>query len=265
MTPRRLLLRSLRHHRGIFLAVALGVAVGTAVLAGALIVGDSVRGSLRSLTLDRLGKIDHALVADRYFREGLADDLTASQSFSPAFDKAVPGILLRGSVEAAESGSRASSVNLIGTDERFWSLFADPEKLPGPREVLINESLAREVGAGVGDAVLLRFQTDTLVPSESVMGRKSDNVRTLRLTVIAVLENRGAGRFGLSPSQQLPYNAFVSLRALQRAVEQPGRANALFVSERAGAEAPRPSSGDGTTALAGILHEKLQLADLNLE
>jgi ABC-type antimicrobial peptide transport system permease subunit len=117
----------------------------------------------------------------------------------------------------------------------------------------------------VGDAVLLRFQTDTLVPSESVMGRKSDNVRTLRLTVIAVLENRGAGRFGLSPSQQLPYNAFVSLRALQRAVEQPGRANALFVSERAGAEAPRPSSGDGTTALAGILHEKLQLADLNLE
>jgi ABC-type antimicrobial peptide transport system permease subunit len=117
----------------------------------------------------------------------------------------------------------------------------------------------------VGDAVLLRFQTDTLVPSESVMGRKSDNVRTLRLTVIAVLENRGAGRFGLSPSQQLPYNAFVSLRALQRAVEQPGRANALFVSEGAGGEAPRPSSGNGTTALAGILHEKLQLADLNLE
>lgn len=266
MTPRRLLLRSLRHHRGILLAVALGVAVGTAVLAGALIVGDSVRGSLRSLTLDRLGKIDHALVADRYFRENLADDLAASERFSAAFDKAAPAIVLRGSVEAAESGSRASSVNLIGADERFWSLFSPPETLPGPREVLINESLAREIGGGVGDAVLLRFQTDTLIPTESVMGRKNENVRTLRLTLIGVLENRGAGRFGLSPSQQLPFNAFVSLRALQRAAEQPGRVNALFVSEnaqRGTASTSLPESG--ATPLAGILHEKLQLADLNLE
>ena len=265
MNPHRLLLRSLRHHRGIFLAVALGVAVGTAVLAGALIVGDSVRGSLHDLTLDRLGKIDDALVADRFFREGLADDLAASGHFSPAFDKAVPAILLRGAVEAAATRSRASAVNVVGADERFWSLFTPPAKLPGPREVLINESLAHEIGAKPGDAVLLRFQTDTLVPSESVMGRKSDNVRVLRLTVAAVLENRGAGRFGLSPSQQLPYNAFVSLRALQRAVEQPDRANALFVSESTANGKPPASSGDAATTLAGILHEKLQLADLNLE
>jgi len=266
MTPRRLLVRSLRHHRGILLAVALGVAVGTAVLAGALIVGDSVRGSLRSLTLGRLGKIDHALVADRYFRGNLADDLAASERFSSAFDSVASTILLRGSVEAAESGSRASSVSLIGADERFWLLFAPPESLPGPREVLINESLAREVGAGVGDAVLLRFQTDTLIPSESVMGRKSENVRTLRLTVSGVLENRGAGRFGLSPSQQLPFNAFVSLRALQRAAEQPGRVNALFVSESTSdGEAPASSPENSTALLAGILNEKLQLADLNLE
>jgi ABC-type lipoprotein release transport system permease subunit len=264
MTPRRLLLRSLRHHRGVFLAVALGVAVGTAVLAGALIVGDSVRGSLRGLTLDRLGEIDHALVADRYFREALADNLAESGRFPAAFDKAAPALLLRGSVEAAESGSRASSVSLIGADERFWSLFTAPESLPGPRDVLINESLAREVGAAVGDAVLLRFQTDTLIPSESVMGRKNENVRTLRLTVSGVLENRGAGRFGLSPSQQLPYNAFVSLSALQRAVEQPGRVNALFVSENNSAgELLTPASG--AAALGAILDEELQLADLNLE
>jgi ABC-type lipoprotein release transport system permease subunit len=263
MTPRRLLRRSLRYHRGIFFAVALGVAVGTAVLAGALVVGDSVRGSLRDLTLDRLGKIDHALVADRYFREALAEELTTSERFAPQFGQAVPALLLRGSVEAAESGSRASSVSLIGADERFWSLFTPPDNLPGPREVVINESLAHEIGAGVGDAVLMRFQTDTLVPSESVMGRKSDNVRTLRLTVAAVLANRGAGRFGLSPSQQLPFNAFVSLRALQRAAEQAGRVNAMFVSESAAAETPAGESG--AASLAAILDEKLQLADLNLE
>ena len=264
MTPRRLLRRSLRYHRGIFLAVALGVAVGTAVLAGALVVGDSVRGSLRSLTLDRLGEIDHALVSDRYFREALAGEMAASEQFGQGYDKAAPALLLRGSVEAAESGSRASSISLIGADERFWSLFTPPDNLPGPREVLINESLAREIGAGVGDAVLVRFQTDTLVPSESVMGRKSDNVRTLRLTVAAVLANRGAGRFGLSPSQQLPFNAFVSLRALQRAVEHPDRVNALFVSESTPAK-EAAAAGGGASSLASILGEELQLADLNLE
>ncbi len=264
MNPRRLLQRSLRYHRGIFLAVALGVAVGTAVLAGALIVGDSVRGSLRDLTLDRLGKIDDALVGERFFREDLAGDLAASEQFSPAFDKAAPAILLRGAVEAAESHARASAVNLIAADERFWSLYATPEILPGPRDVLINESLAHEIGAKPGDAVLLRFQTDTLVPSESVMGRKSDNVRVLRMTVAAILANSGVGRFGLSPSQQLPFNAFVSLPALQRALEQSGRANALFVSENAANGQPR-ASNNAPTALAAMLHEKLQLADLNLE
>ena len=51
------------------LAVACGVAVGTAVLTGALLVGDSMRGSLRHLTLDRLGRIEEVLVADRFFRQ----------------------------------------------------------------------------------------------------------------------------------------------------------------------------------------------------
>ncbi len=43
------------------------MAVATAVLTGALMVGDSVRGSLRDLALERLGRVDHAMVATRFF------------------------------------------------------------------------------------------------------------------------------------------------------------------------------------------------------
>jgi len=50
--------RSLIHYWAINLAVALAVAVGGAVLIGSLLVGDSVRGSLRRLALERLGRID---------------------------------------------------------------------------------------------------------------------------------------------------------------------------------------------------------------
>jgi hypothetical protein len=166
MTPRRLLLRSLVYHRGIHLAVALGVAVGAAVLSGALLVGDSVRGSLRDLTLGRLGAIDHALVTERYFREALADDLAGATNFAYGFERAAPALFLRGAVENADTGARASRVSIHGVDERFWSFFPAPAPELGPREILINESLAREIGAVANATLLLRFQTATLIPSE---------------------------------------------------------------------------------------------------
>src|SRR5271154_3279746 len=73
MSPLRLILLSLRHFWRMNAAVACGVAVGTAVLTGALLVGDSMRGSLRDLVLGGLGNIDEVLVADHFFREQLAD------------------------------------------------------------------------------------------------------------------------------------------------------------------------------------------------
>ena len=55
MSSLRLILVSLLYHWRMNLAVACGVAVGTAVLTGALLVGDSMRGSLRRLTFDGSG------------------------------------------------------------------------------------------------------------------------------------------------------------------------------------------------------------------
>jgi putative ABC transport system permease protein len=64
-----LILRSLWHHARSHLGTFLGVAVGSAILTGALLVGDSVRGSLRDLALARLGKTEVALAGgDRFFR-----------------------------------------------------------------------------------------------------------------------------------------------------------------------------------------------------
>ena len=271
MTPGRLLRRSLRYHFGVHVAVALGVAVGTAVLAGALLVGDSVKGSLRGLALDRLGDIDHALVADRYFREALAEDLLTADRAYQSIEEAVPAIFIRGSAQNPDSGARASRVNIHGVDERFLRLFDPPVSPPGNRKVLLNEALAREIGVANGDALLLRFQTDTLVPSESVMGRKDDNVRALRLEVAAVVPDRGLGRFGLSPSQQLPSNVFLPLKTLQRALEQEERANAILTAGGVMSDvtADADTQAPGMIAvppedLNQLLHVALELDDLGL-
>ena len=196
MTSRRLLARSLLHFRAVHAAVAVGVGVGAAILAGALMVGSSVRGSLRGLTLDRLGAIDFAVVGERYFRESVRDALGGPGTASA-------GVLIRGSAEHASSGARASKVRIHGVDSNFWEFHETEPPAVGMREIAINRRLAGELGAAEGDDVLLRFHTDTLIPAESVMGRKADNVRLLRLRIVSILEDRGPGRFGLSPQQQL--------------------------------------------------------------
>src|SRR6188508_2680687 len=110
MTGLAIVWRSLWHHRQIHAAVALGVMAGTAVLTGALLVGDSVRGSLRHLTLDRLGRVDAALVVDRFFRAELAEELAKEPAFQRSFSEAVPVVLVEGTVEQPDSHRRANRV-----------------------------------------------------------------------------------------------------------------------------------------------------------
>src|SRR5579871_5240084 len=132
-----LLLRNLLYHWRGNLAVLLGTAVGTAVLTGALLVGDSLRGSLKALTLEQLGWVDQALVAGRFFRDKLADALPARE--------ACPAIFLQGSASGARDGNRARAV-VLGVDDRFWRTDLRQDDTAFWRhdaeEVVLNASLA---------------------------------------------------------------------------------------------------------------------------
>jgi putative ABC transport system permease protein len=221
------LLRTLAHYWRVNVAVALGAAVATAVLSGALLVGDSVRGSLRELTLDRLGSIDRALVAGRFFREELADDLAAA-----GLAGATPAITLRGSASTPDRGSRASQVAILGVDERFAALYGpgtelDLDKHEGQLSpsVILNEALARELAVAPGEAIVLHFGQFSEVPRETLMGETDphDVLGRIRLTVTQVIPDRGIGRFGIVPTQQIPLNALVELSQLQRALAVRGQ------------------------------------------
>src|SRR5271155_4382897 len=115
MSLLRLCLRNLVYHWRGNSAVILGVVVGTAVLTGALLVGDSLRGSLRDLALRRLGWIDEAMTAPRFFRAALAGEIHA--------DKVSPAILLQATAAtAAQPGAlprMARHVLVAGVDETF--------------------------------------------------------------------------------------------------------------------------------------------------
>ena len=258
----RLITVSLLYHWRTNLAVACGVAAGTAVLTGALLVGDSMRGSLRDLTLDRLGRIDEVLLADRFFRARLAEELASSGEFKTHFDQAVPAIMLRASLAGTdpEAPCRANRVNVLGCDERFWRLGSGgPSRPPGKREIVLNRPLADLLGVGVGQAVLVRLPRLGTIPADSPLGRKHETVRSLRLRVSAVILAKGLGRFGLRSSQQLPRNAYVSLDWLAERLGQPRHVNAILVSGKTASAVPSLES-------AGVLQCLLRpsLADYGI-
>src|SRR4051812_33074299 len=118
MSLLRLVLASLWFHRRTNLAVALAVMASTAVISGALVVGDSMQGSLRHLLLDQLGNIDEVLAGDRFFSPELATRLAAEPDFQRYFEQAVPAILLQGSLEHPRAGGalRAGRVTVLGCD-----------------------------------------------------------------------------------------------------------------------------------------------------
>ncbi len=224
MTPLRYILASLWHHRRVHLAVAAGVAVATAVIAGALLVGDSVRGSLRDLVLERLGNIDQVLVAEQPFRADLATELGA--------ERTAPLLLVPGSLAATnnESSRRATQLSIIGHTDAFWQLGAGAPPSPLSRnQMALSGSVAAELDVGVGDEVLLRVPLTGSMPAESVLGEKADTTTARRLVVSAILADKGLARFSLRPSQQPPRNVFLSLQTLQDLLGLVDRANAVAI------------------------------------
>lgn len=261
MSNWRFIFRSLAHHWRIHLAVALGVAAATAVLTGALLVGDSVRGSLRRLTLDRLGRIDEVLVTDRFFAAELVARLKATPGFRQHFSDTTPAILFpRGTAEKqkVKRSGLAAQVLIVGCGADFWELGDAqyrPGRMPKRDEIVLNAPLAEEIQARVGDEVVLRLPKSNQVPADSPLGRKSDRIRSLAgLRVIEIIPAESLGRFSLAASQTTSRNAYVAVETLQAALGQEGRVNAILV---AGQSLHRPPDAEAETALASALQPDL--------
>ncbi|HKE85900.1 MAG TPA: ABC transporter permease [Vicinamibacterales bacterium] len=254
----RLVLRGVTFYWRSHLAVVLGVATAVAVLAGALLVGDSVRGSLRDLVLGRLGKTDLVIGSTTFFRDQLATDLSTDAEFTKQFVRITPLVVAQALVTGQESGRTAGDVRVYGVDDRFWR-FHEVAGLTGPgdREAFVSPPLADRLATKEGDAILVRVQRPTDVPLETLHGRRENLGRTMRLTVRRVLPSSSLGEFSLEARQGDVYAVFVPLARMQRDLDVEGRVNATLVSSAAGA------SGSAA-ALEATLRRHTQIDDLGL-
>jgi putative ABC transport system permease protein len=273
--------RTIWHFHRLLAPVAVGVAVSSAVIVGALIVGDSMRGSLRHIAMDRIGSIDRFIVAPRWFSDGAMQPVGTMEGGWPKdFGWSLDGVLLFESVVAeyqirqgeAIDTRRATDMTLYGIDDTFWSFGTTaPRVMPEGQQLVFNQSLATQLGVQVGDKVTLKVSRLPVVPADSALGKREGETTALsRWEVIDIVPDTSMGRFSLRSDQRPVFNAFASKASLQSVLELDRKVNAI--AARWVGEGPAPSmlerasqgseaSSDATPLLRQL---SLSLEDLGL-
>lgn len=234
-----LIWRTLCYFRRSSFAVAAGVAVATAVLAGALMVGDSMTGSLSELVDQRLGRTDHLLHSPMFFPQSLSERLAAQNGgFAADFQNASSAILTRGSLSIDKV--RSPGVRVIGAAAQEFAV-------PRNRCVL-SAALAEDLDVAAGDEVAVRVVAETDVPRDLALGSRDADIRLVRLTVHRVAAEASVwSRFSINASQRVPRNCWMNLAQLAELIDRSGRANMIWVSAKP--HAIDPQSADRLNSL----------------
>jgi putative ABC transport system permease protein len=267
MKPLTLILNSARHYWRTHLGVVLGAALGAMVLTGALLVGDSVKATLREQALARVGKADVAMTGgDRFFRAQLAEQ------GSP---KTTPVLALRGSVARADGASRINQAQVFGVGSDFWELAPSGTGATAADELALNERAAAQLGVKVGETLIVRVEKPGLFSRDAPLSGEENEIVSLRVKLGRVLTDAEFGRFSLQAGQVPPFSAFLPLKVLQERVGQAGRANLLLtrqadVENAAGsppADRANGAANDGTqlTQIRERVLADMQLTDAALE
>ena len=249
MNSWRLILQSLRYHAKSHIGVLLGATLATAIITGALAVGDSVRYSLQKMALSRIGIIENALYnPERFFRTKLASDLASELGVKTSAIILLPGTATAQRADGTGGDVRVNRVQVIGIESDFWELNANPMTPPSIRgeSVALNERLAAALSIKIGDDVLLRVNKPSLLSRDAPLSTIEDATVTLRAPVGAILKEEQFGRFSLEANQTPPFNAFIAREALQKLIGMENRANALLT----GVTRNAPSSVPGTQTSA---------------
>ena len=212
--------RSARGHLKQGLTVALTASVATAVVAGALVVGDSMEALVEATATDALPGIDGLLRASRPMETGYFTPLISSPFWKDNVDKEAMLLTVPAAVTSQRSGQRDGQVTLYGFDNGLYSMssFRKGERdLQAPvstGEVAINNHLAEEASVREGDTITLRvpnpgFWGDFLFR----FGEDASVESTYRVTYI--FDDEGLGRLDLEAKRTATSAVFMRLGEAQ--------------------------------------------------
>jgi ABC-type antimicrobial peptide transport system permease subunit len=228
MSLYKLILKSVWFYRKLNLTIVLGIALSTAILVGALIIGDSVKYSLQQISVQRLGNTSQFITAgERLFRTQLAAELAEKTNTETA-------ALLRANGFGVINGGelRVNQLAVWGVDAALGNFTNYPESFQlQNNEVAINENLASLSGLKVGDEFLLRVDKLNTFPANTPFVAEEESTVSFRVKVKQILKTDELGNFNLRNIQSAPRNVFLNLTWLNEQMELQQKANVLLVAD----------------------------------
>ncbi len=226
MSLLRLIKNNLCFYRSISIGIFLAAAVATAVLTGAMLVGDSVDMSLKMIAESRLGATEFALQTyNKPFTEELALNLSKELNTKSA------GLLkVNGLISNFDGSKRVNKVEIIGVSERFFNIGLSGDLFKNKTGVILNTSLAKRLGITDSGQVLLRIAKPSVVSRDIPLTPDSDLTVTLGTNVVDIANKDQFGNFSLLSNHLAPLNVFVPLKQLQQKLGLEGQINTVLIA-----------------------------------
>lgn len=226
MNKLKYILKTIRFYKRQHFAVMAGILLTTAVITGALIVGDSIKFSLRKITESRLGQIQFVLHSnDRFVRAQLANDISQKLHV-----KTTPVILLQGVATNPENNTRINHAQVIGIDSSFWNMSTSPMPALNNDEAIISTTTAKKLNLKINDDIVIRIEKLSVIPVNSPFSVDEVPSVSFRLKIKAFADDNHLGRFSLKSNQVAPYNIFISNTLVRAELDMAGLANAILIA-----------------------------------
>ena len=231
-------LRTLWHQAWRLIPVALGVAIATTVLVGALLIGDSLRSSLKARSDLQLNGVESVYLGSRFIQYDSAKAMG---------NDAIPAIVLQGSLSVKAANGEEERINNVTV---YGIAELDRDKLDLPAGIQLSARIQQK---GV---LRLNLEKRSKIARSSIIGKRDaeDVTKSIVLRDARSLHgNHPLNDFSLRPDPTPPLNVFVPIELLQdKPLEIGPKVNAIL-----------SKSGD-SVALSKALQVKLTLTDWGL-
>jgi putative ABC transport system permease protein len=239
--------RNFVRHRTHSALVIAGLLVGTAIISGAMVTGDSIGNSIVKGTYDSLGLVDVTVSSPQgaYFDQSIFWSVHNDTMVGKYADGIAPTFLKRISTEDTQSGQFDLSMELIGFDPELDAPFGpftllNGSKISGgalaPDEALINEKAAQSLNATTGDSLVVRY-----LSQGATVGMESTFI------IQSIVTEAGKGGFGGTS------NVFIRLETAQSMFNATGEINLIRISGVGDVRTGVDHSQDIVSAVTGVL------------
>jgi len=245
-----IILRSIKFYRKPVIYQVLIIVLLSAVITGSLLVGRSVKESLKSSAAEHLGNTGIVISSGtRYFNNDLVRKLSDSGI-------ACTGILeITGYSQNLNSQKGAFNTHIYGVGKDFFVFHGSDTINIKPGEVAVNRKLSEYLGISTGDELIIRFTVIKDIPADAPFAPSESGGISKVLKVGRILEPSGTGNFSLSISQLTPMNIFMNFEDIEEAGKNGSHRNNRILVK---------SDGSTLAEISDALKSHLALSDIGL-